>query len=307
MENELATTAGIPAMSREIQASSRMEVAAIRERLHAVEEAMRGVMIRDVHFGVIPGCGKKPSMLKPGAEMLSMMFRLSPRIEAKITELGNGHREYMVVCSMVHIPTGDVWAHGVGSCSTMESKYRWRNVQEFEVTDQPIPRDAKDRKPFYKKQGFGMQKVEGEWKWVRFIGDGKSENPDIADTYNTVLKMAKKRAHIDGTLSALGCSHLFTQDLEDLPQDQYELMEDNMPAKDASPEQTAQAMRDAQAKADQNDLQEFVNAIADVIEPRPNGKAEITRLLAEMKFASIMDVPLHVRRDFYGTVDKRTK
>lgn len=304
MSNDL-TIKDTPMNPMVAQFSQRMEVSAIRERISAVEELMRGAMVRDVHFGVIPGCGKKPTMLKPGAEMLAMMFRLSPHIKTDITELGNGHREYTVTCSMVHIQTGDTWAQGVGSCSTMESKYRWRNVQDFEVTDAPIPRDAKDRKSFYRKQGFGMVKVEGDWKWVRFIGDGKAENPDIADTYNTVLKMAKKRAQIDATLSALGCSHLFTQDLEDLPLGQS-APEDNGPPPDASPAQAKQAMQDAQSKADRDDLQQFVRAIADNIEPRPRGKAEISRLLAEMGFGTIMDIPMHLRGDFYGTLEKRT-
>lgn len=302
MSNEL-TTKEIPTGQLATQLHPRMEVSAIRERIAAVEELMRGAMVRDVHFGVIPGCGKKPTMLKPGAEMLAMMFRLSPHIDLKITDLGNGHREYIATCSMIHIPTGDTWAQGTGSCSTMESKYRWRNVQDFEVTDAPIPRDAKDRKSYYRKQGFGMVKVEGEWKWVRFIGDGKAENPDIADTYNTVLKMAKKRAQIDATLSALGCSHLFTQDLEDM---QQPAQDDNAQNHVITSAQAVQAMQYAQEKADREDLQQFVKAIADNIEPSPNGKAEISRLLTEMGIETVMDVPMHLRGDFYGTLRKRT-
>lgn len=44
----------------------------------------------------------------------------------------------------------------------------------------------------------------------------KTENPDIADTYNTVLKMASKRSLIDATLKATGGSCEFTQDIEDM-------------------------------------------------------------------------------------------
>lgn len=41
------------------------------------------------------------------------------------------------------------------------------------------------------------------------------ENPDIADTYNTVLKMAEKRALVAAVLVATNASAMFTQDLED--------------------------------------------------------------------------------------------
>ncbi len=39
-------------------------------------------------------------------------------------------------------------------------------------------------------------------------------NPDLADTYNTVDKMASKRARIDAVLAVTGASALFTQDVE---------------------------------------------------------------------------------------------
>ena len=44
----------------------------------------------------------------------------------------------------------------------------------------------------------------------------QQENPDIADTYNTVLKMACKRALVAAVLNTLAVSDLFTQDVEDL-------------------------------------------------------------------------------------------
>jgi hypothetical protein len=65
---------------------------------------------------------------------------------------------------------------GVGSCSTLESKYRYKKDYQTKA---------------------------------------KYENPDIADVYNTCLKMAKKRALVDATLTATGASDFFTQDVED--------------------------------------------------------------------------------------------
>jgi hypothetical protein len=62
--------------------------------------------------------------------------------------------------------------------------------------------------------GFGVAKIEGKWQ-VCEIGE-KMENADIADTFNTVLKMAKKRAYVDGILSATAASDIFTQDIEDM-------------------------------------------------------------------------------------------
>jgi hypothetical protein len=62
------------------------------------------------------------------------------------------------------------------------------------------------------------------------IGNCKSrerryKNQDAANIANTILKMAKKRALIDATLSATRASGLFTQDLEDMDLERTEKQE----------------------------------------------------------------------------------
>lgn len=188
-------------------------VQAIKDQMDQVHNLMESVMKEDEHYGIIPGT-KKRSLYKQGAEKLSVMFRLAPQYDINTIDLGNGHREEKVCVKIVHIPSQTVVAEGVGSCSTMESKFRYRNISGFEVLDEPIPADAKDNKAMYRKQGVGMKKVDDQWVWVKFKGGERQENPDIADVYNTVLKMAKKRAHIDGILTATGASDIFTQDYE---------------------------------------------------------------------------------------------
>lgn len=195
---------------------------AIRAQVQLIQEVMKGVMQEGQHYGVVPGCGNKPSLLKPGAEKLSLTFRLRPVMgdgDIDVVDMGNGHREYRVRCHILNAG-GMEMATGVGSASTMESKYRYRNASDYELTGEDIPEDAKERKDEYRRKGFGMKKIDGVWEWVKYKSDGKVENPDIADTYNTVLKMAKKRAYVDGILSATAASDLFTQDLEDIAENQ---------------------------------------------------------------------------------------
>jgi hypothetical protein len=195
---------------------------AVRAQVNLIQEVMKGVMREGEHFGRIPGCGDKPALLKAGAEKIGLTFRLIPTLKIDRSELGNGHREYAVTCTLT-TPAGEVVGEGVGCCSTMESKYRWRSVDAFEVTDLPIPPDAKEKKAEYRKQGYGMRKVDGGWAWVRFTGSGdRQENPDIADLYNTVLKMAKKRAFVDAILTATAASDIFTQDIEEVAEPEAE-------------------------------------------------------------------------------------
>ena len=199
-----------------VEMSGPLRPADVINQIKLIQEVMSAVMKENEHYGKIPGCGTKPTLLQPGAQVLALTFRLAPSFYIDINELDLGHREYMVKCQLSSASTGQLIGMGVGSCSTLESKYRYRNVSDFELTGEPIPADSKERKAEYRKQGFGMKKVNDVWEWVRFKDSDKVENPDIADTYNTVLKMASKRAFVHAVLNTTAASDMFTQDIEDL-------------------------------------------------------------------------------------------
>lgn len=183
-----------------------------------IQTLMKSVMKKDEHYGVIPGT-QKPTLLKAGAEKLGFIFRLVPKFDIKRSDFEKGHREYEIIASLYHQQTDVFVAQGVGSCSTMETKYRYRH--EEKPTGQKVPKEYWDLKDSnFKKakeliggNGFKVSKVNGNWEIVSRL---RIENPDIADVYNTVLKMAKKRAHIDAMITACAASDIFTQDLEDL-------------------------------------------------------------------------------------------
>ena len=188
-------------------------------RINAIQEAMRDIMINDVHYGVIPGCGDKPALLKPGAELLCSMFRFCPKVQITREDLSNGHREITATVTIL-AHDGSLIAEGVGSCSTMESKYRWRRQEKRcpKCGKEAIKSSKFDDKGWYcyNKIGGCGAKFKADDATIVNQPEGKIENPDIADTYNTVLKMAKKRAQVDATLTATACSDMFTQDIEEL-------------------------------------------------------------------------------------------
>ena len=95
-------------------------------RVVKVQHLMKTVLVEDEHFGVIPGT-KKPTLYQPGAQLLGFMFKLAPSFIIDTANLDGGHREHTVTCSLT---CGAVFvAEGVGSCSSMESKYRWRKSE----------------------------------------------------------------------------------------------------------------------------------------------------------------------------------
>jgi hypothetical protein len=197
-----------------------MSSKAVLNQVRIVHEVLEGVMKVDEHYGTIPGT-KKPSLYKAGAEKLSLTFRLRPEYKISKTEFPNGHREYEIICTLYHIPTGQSVGQGVGSATTMEGKYRYRGGEKV-GTGQPIPKDywnlnksdPKKAQSLIGGSGFSAGKIDGKWE-ICSTGE-KQEHDNPADFYNTVLKMAKKRAHVDAILTATAASDIFTQDVEDM-------------------------------------------------------------------------------------------
>lgn len=189
-------------MANDIVKAEQQAALEVRQQVNQIQYLMKEVLKEGEHYGTVPGCGKKPTLLQPGAEKIAYMFHFVPTYEVKRCDLGNGHREYEVSCTLTSRDTGQVMGGGMGTCSTMESKYRYRTSWS------------------------NNQKV-------------KNENPDIADTWNTVLKMAKKRAFVDAVKSTTAASDIFTQDIEDMPAP--------MPAPQPAPQPVQAAQRAAQA------------------------------------------------------------
>jgi len=197
-----------------------MTVTDILNQVKLIQEVMRNVMKEGEHYGKIPGCGEKATLLQPGAQKLTMTFRLAPEYEIQETNFDKGHKEYRVVCTLKSIQSGSFVGQGVGCCSTLESKYRYRGGAR------KCPKCGKETiikgKAEYgggwlcwtKKNGCGAtwpdgaQEIEGQ-----SVEKVEHENP--ADFYNTVLKMSKKRAFVDATITATAASDIFTQDVFD--------------------------------------------------------------------------------------------
>jgi hypothetical protein len=85
-------------MENEIQVYDSKPLTAndIKGQVKLIQDVMSAVMSNGEHYGVIPGCGDKPALLKPGAEKLNLTFRMAPDPETEIIDLGKGHREYRV-------------------------------------------------------------------------------------------------------------------------------------------------------------------------------------------------------------------
>ena len=225
----------------------------VRSQVNLIQEVLRDVMQDKQHYGLIPGCGDKPALFKAGAEKLTLTFRMAPKFEIKIVELDRGHRDYQIVASLYSISTGEFLGSGVGSCSTMETKYRYRaSGRKCPSCGSAAIIKGKAEYGggfvcFAKKGGCG-QKYQDNDKAITEQQDGKVENPDIADTYNTVLKMGKKRSLVDAVLTVTAASDIFSQDFDETLEDAIEAQAEK-PAAQAVNEKSAAASSGEPLKA----------------------------------------------------------
>lgn len=186
--------------SVEAYGSRSLTAADIRATVNLMQDVMMEVMKDGTHYGTIPGT-KSKSLYKAGAEKLMATFRLAAKPEVEDLSEG-GEVAYRVTVNLLSTSGGFVGA-GIGECSSYEDKYAWRAAVCDEEWDE-TPENRR-RIKFAKWQG----KVEKK-KQVR-------TNP--ADVANTILKMAKKRAQVDAVITATAASDIFTQDIEDLPEE----------------------------------------------------------------------------------------
>lgn len=190
VESPGSTALAKPEFSRAIAAAlQRIDV-----RKDFITQA-KAKLVAGQDYGEIPGCDK-PALFKSGAEALAQSLtaeaeplfsgcgRFSkPVIEFAVEDHGSpahpmGLFYYRVSVDLLG-PSGQALAHGVGSCSTQEKKYR--EARNYE---------GRDKEPILRR---------------------------AADSANTVLKMAEKRAKVDAAISLTGASAMFTQDVEDAP------------------------------------------------------------------------------------------
>lgn len=197
---------------------------AVVARNQAIIELKQQVFQVGVHFGEPYKGAGKPTLLKPGAELIMARFKLWPKfIERTTVERWDTDKpifHYRYECQLIHRETDEVWGAGIGSCNSMEDKYRWRKMSRV------CPKCGKETiikgKAEYgggwvcygKKGGCGAKWDDGAPE-IENQPEGKAANDDVFTLVNTIDKMAQKRALVAAILVATGASAYFTQDVED--------------------------------------------------------------------------------------------
>ncbi|MGI2294137.1 hypothetical protein [Paenibacillus sp. GXUN7292] len=189
-------------------ADLRRKLDAMKQKLNLTREFFREVMQPGVDYGIIPGTDK-PTLYKPGAEGLCEFYNLAPTIGGKVEDKNHetGYYSVDITIRLIHRNTGSIIAEGVGHANTYENRYRWRWYSDYK-----LPKGLDKASLFTEERD--------EWKNGRKTGNTytmyRVENDDMHSIWNTVLKMAKKRALVDAVLSATRSSGIFAQTEEEL-------------------------------------------------------------------------------------------
>jgi hypothetical protein len=233
---EDSTEVAVRETSSDVAVRPDMTIEELVGQVQLIQDAMKVVMQDGVHYGVIPGT-EKPTLYKPGAEKLCLLFRLDPEYGIQETYDGN-HYTVRATCTLFHVATGNRQGSGEGLCTTKEKRYASRSAGRV------CPACGKDAiikgkeeygggwVCFKKKDGCGA-KFSDDDPVIVGQATGTVENPELPDLYNTVLKMACKRALVAAVLNVTAASDLFTQDMEDV----------RTPVKPEDPKANAKALK----------------------------------------------------------------
>ena len=177
-------------------------------RLDQLREFVNKYMVEGEDYGKVSSKDTKPTLFKSGADKLCDVFALAPgdpiikctRDDSKTPV----YLKYEITLPIISRLDGRRISTGVGSCNSYEKKYKWRQYYENE-----LPADID------KSTARRVQKRGKNGPYTVFL----LPNDEIDDLDNTILKMAKKRALVDGVLNATRSASLFTQDLDDVQVD----------------------------------------------------------------------------------------
>jgi len=231
-ENELAPVVqtGPLVMRGEMGISElRARVDDFVERIDLMNEVVDKLMVEGEDYGKIPGV-KKPSLFQPGADKLNAFFGYVPEFEVINRDLDKLTGLYYVSyrCILTHRESGVKVGEGLGSATNREVKHYYRQGERhcpqchgaYIKRSKYPPKGQPDAEPgwyCYGKLGGCGANFAADDPAIINQQTGRDVNPDLADTINTIDKMAQKRAKVYAVLNATGLTRKYTQDVEDAP------------------------------------------------------------------------------------------
>jgi len=169
------------------------------------------VMVRGEDYDKIPGCGDKPTLLKPGAEKLCQLYNYSPQFAVVESQVSREFVRYLYKCRLID-KDGRVRGEGEGTANSEEPKFRREEtIPFFKATEEQKALATRKEERVSKKGA----------KYTVIVLEASPLGME-----NTICKMAQKRAFVAATLCTTRLSNKFTQDVEDMSKSTFKNTEE---------------------------------------------------------------------------------
>lgn len=213
---------GVGAIARLSDDEFEANLKAVQLGVARAARLQTALLVEGTDYGALPGI-KRPFLHKPGAEKFEKAYGLATRFRVERL-VGDGETApafQFLAHAYVHLGDfdGPVVAEGIGEANSWETKYRYRSAERVcpkcgvAAIKSGTKRGSTEREFYcWSKNGGCGARFEADDAALTGQDTGKVDNPDPWDLANTLVKMATKRAHVDGILRATGTSGLFTQD-----------------------------------------------------------------------------------------------
>ncbi len=271
-------------------------------QLKEVESVIKGIMKDGEHYGLIPGTGTKKTLLQPGAQLLANVYQYADQdveFVDKTEQWGIAVTEstFPLFAYTIRIPffdrNGRKVSVGIGQCSSYETRYRWRDsARKCPTCGKETIIKGKEEYGggwlcFAKKGGCGA-KYKADDPAIASQKVGRMPNEAIHDQVNTIIKIAKKRAYVNGVIGATRTSGMFTQDMEDFATIQDVEVVSSVPSK-TPPVQYHKGSASKEEEGPTNSPPDAFNGAFDG--PRPTddwkqGEREVVELMKEINDAT---------------------
>lgn len=146
------------------------DVAAFKSRVEKLQLFRKHCMIEGIDYGTI--VGKRPVLLKPGAEKLLLWSRLYPRtsqVESVLDWTGANHEGepffYFNISVALYDDSGKEVANCQGNANSWEAKYRYRWLKDIDIPEGINIETLQKRTAVSTDWAFAIEKAETSGKY----------------------------------------------------------------------------------------------------------------------------------------------
>jgi hypothetical protein len=243
-----------------------------RRRVQELQAFVQEVMVPKVDYDKLPGTDKS-TLLQPGAQKLAEMYGFAHDFVdvASVEDWERGFFFYRRKCVLTARRDGRYIGSGIGSCNAREDRYAGRWAFDSEIPP-GVNKATLRTKEFQRKNGSGS--------FLKY----RVPNEDIFSLVNTIEKMACKRSYVGAVVAVTRSAGLFTQDVEDLPEEVYGRPDEARSwERDTSPASGGEVFRQICEAIDAAEAGAVLNTIANDVK-----KAYAEKLLSKADYEAIV-------------------